>query len=165
MKKLALLLSVLCLSVFTLAYAEPLEMPGNPKHPAFMDAEKSIQCNYKSHILAVFNSVKCGADMEGLPERVMKAVEEYPDEVNDILCQDGLSVTVLMAGISMNEPEIVKAMLDRGAVPFAYGGKDIIEAVRFIHGNHIDIKPEIIEMINTERRKYDVYSIIIKSKS
>ena len=163
MKKFAIILAI-AVSAFTRVYAEPFEVPGNPKHPAFMDKQKSIELKYRSHIFEIIDNVKCGADEEGLSERVLKAIEAYPEEVNDIFIQDGIAITALMAAISLNNTEVVKAMLDKGAIPFPYRGVDIIRAVLLAYGN-IEIKPEIIDMIRKEQEKYNLYSIIIKSKS
>lgn len=163
MKKIAITL-VIALSAFTRVYAEPFDVPGNPKHPAFMDAQKSIELNYRSHIFEAIDNVKCGDDEKGLPEKMLKVIEEHPEEVNDVFFQDGIAITALMAGIAMNNTEVVKAMLDKGAIPFPYRGVDIIGAVLFIHGN-IEIKPEIIEMIRKEQRKYELNRIILESKN
>ena len=163
MKKIAIILAIV-VSAFTRVYAEPFEVPGNPQHPAFMDDQKSIEFKYRSHIFEIMNNVKCGADEEGLTERLLKAIEEYPEEVNDIAIQDGIATTALMSAISMNNEEVVKAMLDKGAIPFPYRGVDIIGAVLLVHGN-IEIKSEIIDMIRKEQRKYELPRIILKSKS
>ena len=164
MRKVLFFLFICAYSIFTRVYAEPFEVPGNPKHPAFMDDQKSIELKYRSHILGVFNSVTCGADREGLPEKVLKALEEYPEEVNDVIIQDGFAITVLMAGIRMNDPKVVQSMLDKGAIPFTYRGRDVIDEVLFIDPI-LEIKPEIVDMIRKEQEKYNLYSIIIKSKS
>ena len=163
MKKFAIILAI-AVSAFTRVYAEPFEVPGNPNHPAFMDAKKSIELKYRSHIFEIIDNVKCDADEEGLPERMLKAIEAYPEEVNDIFIQDGIAITALMAAISMNNTEVVKAMLDKGAIPFPYRGVDIIRAVLLAYGN-IEIKPEIIDMIRKEQREYELNRIILKSKS
>ena len=163
MKKVFLLSLICAIFAFTHAYAEPLDVPGDPKHPAFMDSQKAIELKYRSHLFEVINSVKCGDDAKEFPARMLKAIEEHPEEVNDVCFHDGLAMTVLMVVISKNDVELVKAMLDKGAIPFPYRGADIIGAVLYIYGG--EIKPEIIDMIHKAQKKYELNKIILKSEN
>ncbi len=145
-------------------YADSLEVPGDPKHPAFMDSKKAIELKYRSHLFEVINSVKCEDDAKEFPARMLKAIEEHPEEVNDVCFHDGIAMTVLMVVISKINVELAKAMLDKGAIPFPYErGTDIIDMVSCIYGG--EIKPEIIDMIHRAQQKYELNKMILKSEN
>lgn len=128
-----------------------IDIPGAPNAPAKAG-------DYKSHIFAAFDEyITCGADLETAAPKILKVVEQYPDEVNDIIAQDGVACTALESAVKLNDAALVKAMLDRGAIPFSYYGDESLISKH--------TSPEVAKLIREAQSKYRLAKMLLDSRN
>lgn len=158
-RKILACIAVTCLSYGDVLYADaPLYIPGD-----ISLREKITTTNetYTSHILAAFDTASHGESLQERIERISATIDTYPSEVNDIAFMDGLTYTPLICAIYMNNYDLVKKLLDMGAIPFSYrGDEDIIESIQ----SHQYISPEIIKLIRTAQAEYKLIDIILRDR-
>ncbi len=98
---------------------------------------------------------------------VLERIESHPDEINDVLLDHGGTDSVLYHAVRSNDVELVRLLLDKGAIPFLHeqDGWDTLgpskgDLLLRMRGT----KPEIIDMLRKERRRYNVLEIMIQAK-
>lgn len=60
-----------------------------------------------------------GKTFDEVREMIKKYIKEHPDDVYDFSCFEGTASTPLIAAVSICDPEIVQALLEAGAMPYA----------------------------------------------
>lgn len=117
---------------------------------------------YTSHLLAAFESRNEREDPKAFEERILRAISEYPHEVNDIAAQEGIAFTALMYAIQLDNATLVRALLDHGAIPFHIrGDRDLLEYTQTFCSQAIS--PEITRMVKDAQKKYNLLEIIANS--
>ncbi len=108
------LLAASFLSLLTL----PLNAAGASAHKGSSPVEVS---GYRSHVMdamtAYYEKAYNKEDNEEARQQAVRAIEAYPDEVNDFEEQDGFCVTPLRIAVHCNDVELVALLLDKGAFP------------------------------------------------
>jgi hypothetical protein len=157
--------------------SEESAIPGNPDTRLF---ENNVYYLKRAHILpamsvyVIWRGSHATSDMAGtgdLPkvtreqakENLLAAIKQYPDEVNDASgCCGGFS-SILETAVWCNDLDVVKALLDAGAIPFSMkGSEDILDVKKPLKGDVLD--PEIIKVVKEAQGKYNLLEIIIQAK-
>ena len=140
------------------AQAETM-FPGDPNHPDYgYRPPKSIgrPVHYTSVLIQLIWKLD---GSEAARKAVLDRITEHPEEVNDYWVHDGWSGTPLTEAIQRKDVEVVKLLLEKGAIPFAPGG-----AHQF-HEN-IDGNPEFAEVLKPfyeAQKKYPAFHRILYS--
>ncbi len=110
----------------------------------------------------------------GQPERaaafrelVLARLESHPHEVNDAMLDHGSTYSGLFLAIHANDVELVRLMLEKGAIPFLHEEKGWVrfgsqtgDLLLRIPGT----KPEIIAMLREARSQYNVLEIMLQAQ-
>ena len=133
--------------------------PGDPNHPDYgYRPPKSIgrPVHYTSVLIQLIWKLD---GSEAARKAVLDRITEHPEEVNDYWVHDGWSGTPLTEAIQRKDVEVVKLLLEKGAIPFAPVG-----AHQF-HEN-IDGNPEFAEVLKPfyeAQKKYPAFHRILYS--
>ena len=155
-----ILTAAAALAVFASHDAQAETMfPGDPNHPDYgYRPPKSVgrPVHYTSVLIQLIWKLD---GSEAARKAVLDRITEHPEEVNDYWVHDGWSGTPLTEAIQRKDVEVVKLLLEKGAIPFAPGG-----AHQF-HEN-IDGNPEFAEVLKPfyeAQKKYPAFHRILYS--
>ncbi len=100
---------------------------------------------------------------------VMERLESHPGEVNDALLDHGSTGSVLYHAVLSNDAELVRLLLEKGAIPFLHehpfwDGSAAGEELLFREKEGVAIKPEIIAMLREARSQYNVLEIMLQAQ-
>lgn len=156
----SILTAAAALAVFASHDAQAETMfPGDPNHPDYgYRPPKSVgrPVHYKSVLIQLIWKLD---GSEAARKAVLDRITEHPEEVNDYWVHDGWSGTPLTEAIQRKDVEVVKLLLEKGAIPFAPAG-----AHQF-HEN-IDGNPEFAEVLKPfyeAQKKYPAFHRILYS--
>ncbi len=135
-KKLLIACAAAFAAFFSPLQAEPTQIPGSLETEARL---KQSGEHYKSVLLAycieywsaIWNGdPTCSGDnipsLAGLPvaearTHIIARIKEHPEEINDAGYQDGESSSALDLAVSHKDVELVKLLLEYGAIPYKPG--------------------------------------------
>lgn len=105
-----------------------------------------------------------GISRETARNNIISSINQYPDEVNDYGFDDGFVVTPLSLAIELNDVELVRLLLDKGAFPFLPNSEEIegLFGRGPLVGTSYDMR--IIRMISSAQNKYPVYEELRNSQ-
>lgn len=172
MKKIAIF--IFALTLFATQYAlgdGGSTVAGDPNHPAFMNAHKSIECHYKSELIEkLFNLYadlpeydRAGVLLQRRKE-IIDYINAHPEEVNDYSTQDFWSASPLSIAYQYADTEFIKLLLAKGAIPFPPPGDS-----QWANGDLAKRKGNKEEratnMIFEAQKKYSIFRKIMEEKA
>ncbi len=102
---------------------------------------------------------------------ILERLQSHPEEVNDALLDHGSTGSVLYKAILSNDVELVRLLLEAGAIPFlhehpGWAGKASGEVLLRWAGEEgcEATKPEIVTMLQKARSQYNVLEIMIQAQ-
>ena len=171
MKKIAALFIVLAFSATQFALGDgSIVVSGDPNHPAFLDTEKSLKSHYKSVLIEKLFKLYTDLpdeDQAGVllqrRKEIIDYINEHPEEVNDHSSQNFWSSTPLSVAYEYADTEIMKLLLEKGAIPFpppgdSQWGNGVLARLKG------DKHERATAMIFEAQKKYNIFEKILREK-
>lgn len=142
---------------FSLAWADGYFVSGDYTRPGLKDEA------YKSHVTKALSEY--WQDYHFRPgtqnrEKVMEVVRQYPNEINDLVYDHGGSFSALGVAVRCNDYELVRFLLEQGAVPIF----DTWSEMQKLLSNNGELDARIVEALNNSLNNAKIQEACLKSR-
>lgn len=101
-------------------------------------------------------------------QNALEAIEKYPNQVNDVLFTCGEYESPIFLAMCCNDTELVRALLQAGAIPCAFRASDenILSRAKKVveHKLGMRLNQEIIRMIYVEQNRIFILDACLKNR-